>query len=513
MRSYALASRYCLWALQPLLPWIVAGNVRRMVNVFHGLQLEDHLLDMNPRLGALILVQDTTEGSVCLNSSLQVQRSLEQDVDMPSRAELFLGSFDFHRGLNEIWWKWKDDGNVVRHNPIQAFGLTRCPSFVFVPPALRTPNLSQADMMRAVPGIASTWQGLEEEVSWRQWVRHVLQRKLTVVNAMQFPVYVHVKYRSGNEYDTEIGDVSAMDVGEERVLDVPLGGVIEGWRVEENGEGQPHIGVFFLKIIPSDASRLIIDTFAENTSEALVSFSAEWFRLEEEAKMLKERDHSIATQHVQMLRQPPVLPAREIAPSYELFEIPTHLFERLLNFYRLYEDRREIEGVPEHSTTINAHEVNTTLVSLMNDWQERDRMMHEIILPLIESWVDMPLAISSMYGIREYYNGSYLRMHVDRLPTHIFSIIFNLLQSGMEEDWLLEVVDFDGIRKQVNMHPGQMLFYQSGKLIHGRPKPLRGERYVNCYGHFRPADSWKIDVSEDNMFVQDGEVLANFNPY
>ena len=40
-------------------------------------------------------------------------------------------------------------------------------------------------------------------------------------------------------------------------------------------------------------------------------------------------------------------------------------------------------------------------------------------------------------------------MHVDRVATHVFSVIINLEQEGTESDWPLEVVGFDGVRAEV----------------------------------------------------------------
>ena len=37
------------------------------------------------------------------------------------------------------------------------------------------------------------------------------------------------------------------------------------------------------------------------------------------------------------------------------------------------------------------------------------------------------------------------------------------------------------------MKPGQILFYQSAKLVHGRPTPFTGDRFVNCFCHFKRA--------------------------
>ena len=48
-----------------------------------------------------------------------------------------------------------------------------------------------------------------------------------------------------------------------------------------------------------------------------------------------------------------------------------------------------------------------------------------------------------------YYRGAELRMHVDRVATHVFSVIINLEQEGTDSDWPLEVVGFDGVRSEV----------------------------------------------------------------
>ena len=35
----------------------------------------------------------------------------------------------------------------------------------------------------------------------------------------------------------------------------------------------------------------------------------------------------------------------------------------------------------------------------------------------------------------------------------------------------------DGVTASVNLEPGEMLFYESAKCMHGRPRPLRGKYY------------------------------------
>merc|ERR1712240_376005 len=96
------------------------------------------------------------------------------------------------------------------------------------------------------------------------------------------------------------------------------------------------------------------------------------------------------------------------------------------------------------------------------------------------------------YGIRRYTNGSILAAHVDRFATHVISAILNIGQS-VEEDWPLYVIDNDGEQQQVVMKPGEMVWYESARVIHGRPKTFKGEFYDNLFIHFSPTGDWYSD--------------------
>ena len=52
--------------------------------------------------------------------------------------------------------------------------------------------------------------------------------------------------------------------------------------------------------------------------------------------------------------------------------------------------------------------------------------------------------------------------------------------------WPLEVYGHDGVATNVTMEPGEMVLYESHSVIHGRPFPLRGNFYANCFVHFEP---------------------------
>jgi prolyl 4-hydroxylase len=102
----------------------------------------------------------------------------------------------------------------------------------------------------------------------------------------------------------------------------------------------------------------------------------------------------------------------------------------------------------------------------------------------IEEWTGMELKPVSMYGIRVYTEGAILNPHVDRLPL-VSSCIINVDQD-VDEPWPLEVYDREGRAVNVTMEPGDMVLYESGSLIHGRPFPMKGRFFANIFIHFEP---------------------------
>jgi prolyl 4-hydroxylase len=123
----------------------------------------------------------------------------------------------------------------------------------------------------------------------------------------------------------------------------------------------------------------------------------------------------------------------------------------------------------------------------------------------IEEWTGMEQTPTSMYGIRVYTEGAILNPHVDRLPL-VSSCIVNVAQD-VDEDWILEVYDRQGRAVNVTMEPGDMVLYESGSLIHGRPWPLKGRYFANIFIHFEPTGRKLGDPSLDYL-----EELDDFYP-
>ncbi len=106
--------------------------------------------------------------------------------------------------------------------------------------------------------------------------------------------------------------------------------------------------------------------------------------------------------------------------------------------------------------------------------------------PLHEEWSGMRLTESACYGIRVYQRGTYLLNHVDRTDTHIISSTI-CVDHRLTKPWPLYIEDVDGNPHQVDMEPGEFLFYEGARLRHGRPYPLEGDYHAGMFVHYRPA--------------------------
>jgi len=114
-------------------------------------------------------------------------------------------------------------------------------------------------------------------------------------------------------------------------------------------------------------------------------------------------------------------------------------------------------------------------------WQSRLR-------ELVQNWIgnNITLENTDIYGMRRYEDGARLLTHVDREATHAASLIINVDQSEIREPWAIEIYDHAYRLHEIEMSPGDIVYYESAKCLHGRMKPLQGAYYVNLFAHYRP---------------------------
>ena len=87
---------------------------------------------------------------------------------------------------------------------------------------------------------------------------------------------------------------------------------------------------------------------------------------------------------------------------------------------------------------------NTFIMDFMNQNVVRRTMEYQL-QKIIEDWAKVKLNKNFvMYGIRRYTRGAVLLQHVDKIPSHIISVILQIDQK-VDENWPLTLIDHKGI--------------------------------------------------------------------
>jgi hypothetical protein len=120
------------------------------------------------------------------------------------------------------------------------------------------------------------------------------------------------------------------------------------------------------------------------------------------------------------------------------------------------------------------------------------RVLHDL-RNYAEEWSGMELVPFQAYGFRLYQNQSALYMHIDRVRTHVISFILHIDSSDDADPWPIFIEDFNGRTHEVVLAPGDILFYESSKCFHGRPRRFQGSWYTSVFVHYYPANQgWEV---------------------
>eukprot|EP00041_Stephanoeca_diplocostata_P019472 m.420207 g.420207 ORF g.420207 m.420207 type:complete len:434 (-) comp21315_c0_seq2:689-1990(-) len=232
---------------------------------------------------------------------------------------------------------------------------------------------------------------------------------------------------------------------------------------------------------------------------------------------IRSRDQVETRTHMRISKVPAKLPMYT-EKGYKKIPMPDGLYEELQAWYHKHEHLRAEEDWSKIATQLNTHEAKMTMVSFDHDAITRDRISNTYVRPILSNWsgiAEDSMALKAVYGIREYYRGNELRTHVDTIATHVLSAILNINQVGMDEPWPLEVINHDGVRELITMEPKEMVLYESATLPHGRPFPLKGEKFSNMFVHYQPK-GWDFVEDSDGMpysTVVDRERISVFESY
>jgi prolyl 4-hydroxylase len=165
--------------------------------------------------------------------------------------------------------------------------------------------------------------------------------------------------------------------------------------------------------------------------------------------------------------------------GYVVKKLPQPIIDQLNT---LYEKSKKFtrEETKDEALSING---KSELNILARYGYDRDRLI-DSILPLHEEVFKVNLTPSVMYGVRKYHKGSTLDMHTDKFTTHhVGSIIVVDKDLDGQEDWPLHIVNNQGVEDKVYLNVGDIIFYESARLLHGRPNQLMGNYYSIIMTH------------------------------
>jgi hypothetical protein len=173
--------------------------------------------------------------------------------------------------------------------------------------------------------------------------------------------------------------------------------------------------------------------------------------------------------------------------GYEKRQAPKEIFEYLQKI------ARTTDRTKEGSKNIFSRTSSGPPPYIIAFPEDKKESIAKQMKPILEEWSGIPLEYTCLYGARDYPKDAALRMHCDR-DSHIISVIFHIDRSGCNSssdgesrtNWPLEVIGFDGIKRDIYMEPGEMVLYESSSCPHARETPNPCNSFVNAFLHFHP---------------------------
>jgi prolyl 4-hydroxylase len=173
--------------------------------------------------------------------------------------------------------------------------------------------------------------------------------------------------------------------------------------------------------------------------------------------------------------------ARYCGLGFKKARLPATIHERLLQHLRRNSSRFRAETAIDYIVNRDPG----TIAALYFEDKAFNAALSRELQPAHEEWSGMRLVESACYGIRIYQRGTFLYNHVDHTQTHIISSTI-CVDHRLSSPWPLYVEDVAGNGHQIDMDPGEMVFYEGARLRHGRAYPLQGDYYASIFVHYRP---------------------------
>ena len=184
--------------------------------------------------------------------------------------------------------------------------------------------------------------------------------------------------------------------------------------------------------------------------------------------------------------------------GFAVVRAPDDVFQRLNDNLQRHRDTARFEDTPSRQIDVISGHLRPKFISQL----ELNSAVLSELQPMFEAWAGVPLVPAIAYGLRIYQNGSSLLMHIDKIDDHVISAILHVGHEYDDDDepWPLVIESFDGSTVRANLEPGDMLFYESAKCMHGRPTTFKGKYYASLFIHYVPSD-WPVRDSDAQYMV------------
>ncbi len=256
--------------------------------------------------------------------------------------------------------------------------------------------------------------------------------------------------------------------------DVESGGETEFMRLKQTIKPKKGMAIIWNSLNEDGSNNHNTLHQAHPVRTGVKSIITKWFRTKGQGPMFIKEPNEYIPNYTQV--------------GFKKAKLDAQLFEKIITFYGSNQKNHKPEFVEGGFVEIEkTGEFGSDVIELPDELRKE---IHSSLKPQLETWSKTELIPTFVYGIRVYKKGSVLISHRDRLKTHIISAIINVDQV-VDEDWPLIIEDNYCRIHHVLLNPGEVIFYESARLIHGRPLPLKGNKFANIFCHFMPVNMEK----------------------
>ena len=181
--------------------------------------------------------------------------------------------------------------------------------------------------------------------------------------------------------------------------------------------------------------------------------------------------------------------------GYEHGAMPPALLAKMNAFFDAHRTQKVKERIPVLDYGFGRLSDEATHPDIVQLTPDLRNEIGAILLPIVEEWSGVKAEFTMTYGIRSYNNHTFLKRHVDRIETHVLSVILHL-RHDVDRKWPLTIIGHDGAERMLDMQAGDMVLYEGARCVHGRPFNLLGKNWVNAFVHFAPKQ-WTRGVDYD----------------